>query len=75
MSHRDSRRARRVLSAAAPHVGASVVILAPGHEGNGLLATSMPTHSLEDLVAIETVLKEATKKLQHWKRQRVQAVA
>jgi hypothetical protein len=56
-------------------VGASVVILAPGHEGNGFLATSMPTHSLEDLVAIETVLKEATKKLQHWKRQRVQAVA
>jgi hypothetical protein len=75
MSNRASRRARRVLSAAAPHVGSNVVVIAPGCEGNGFLATSMPTRSPEDLMAIETMLKEATKKLQHWRHRRIEAIA
>ena len=69
MPSRDSRRARRVLSDAAPHVGPNVLVIAPGCEGNGFLATSMPTRSNEDLVAIESLLREATKKIQRWRRQ------
>lgn len=65
--NRQNKHAKRVLKDCAPHVGCSVVVVAPGCEGHGFLATSMPTHSSQDLAAIETMLHEATKRVRHWR--------
>ena len=63
----QNKRAKRVLEDCVPHVGRSVVVVAPGCEGHGFLATSMPTQSSQDLAAIETMLHEAVKRVRHWK--------
>lgn len=64
----SNRRAKRVLERSAPHVGADVIVVAPGIGGHGFLATSMPTQSLQDLDALGSVLREASKKVERWRR-------
>lgn len=66
----DSRRAKRLLEQAVPHIGRDVVIIAPGCTGDGYLATSMPTRTSHDLEKILTMLSEATKKVRRWQRRR-----
>ena len=71
MTKRATRRAKRLLDEAAPHVGADVIIIAPGCNGQGYFATSMSTRSAQDLEATMTLVNEALKKLRRWHRRRV----
>lgn len=72
MAQRSSaRRTKRILQEAAPHVGAHVIIIAPGCNGDGYLATSMSTKSAHDIEALMTMTNEALKKLRRWHRNRL----
>lgn len=66
----NRRRAKRLLEEAAPHIGRDVVVIGPGTNGEGYLATSMPTKSAEDIAAILTMVEEARRKLLAWQRRR-----
>lgn len=67
---RGTQRARRMLAAAAPHVGVDVVVLAPGVNGAGYMATSMSTKSSADVEKVLTLVSEARKKLLALQRMR-----
>lgn len=70
MAKRATRRAKRLLEEAAPHIGRDVIIIAPGCTGDGYLATSMPTRTSHDLEALITMTNEALKRLRRWHRRR-----
>lgn len=55
---------------AVPHVGGEVIVLAPGTDGAGYLATSLPLLTPEDIRRALKITTEATKKLRAWERQR-----
>lgn len=65
-----TRRAKRVLSEAAAHVGPDVIVLAPGVNGAGYLATSLPMQSAENIDDAIVLVAEALKKLRRWRRER-----
>ena len=68
---RGTRRAKRTLEQAAPHVGRDVLVIAPGVEGTGYLATSMRIATAADLEPLIKLAQEATKKLKAWQRTRL----
>ncbi len=70
MPKRTRRAAKRLLDQAAPHIGRDVIIIAPGCNGEGYLASSMPTKTSHDLEALITMTNEALKKLRSWHRRR-----
>lgn len=72
MAKRALRRAKRLLEDAAPHIGRDVIIIAPGCNGHGYLATSMPTKTSQDLEDLITMTNEALKRLRSWHRRRTQ---
>lgn len=68
---KSTRRAKRILEEATPHVGTDVVVIAPGVNGAGYLSTSMPMATSQDLEDVITMTHEALKRLKHWHRARV----
>lgn len=64
-----SRRVKavRTLRDSIPHVGTDVIVISPD-----FYASSMPAASVEDIDAQLVLLKEATKKLTAWRRNRAQ---
>lgn len=66
----DVRRAKRLMEQAIPHIGRDVIVLAPGANGDGYFATSMPTRTSHDIEALMTMTNEAMKKLRAWHRAR-----
>jgi hypothetical protein len=60
-------KAVRALRDAIPHVSPDVIVIS-----TDFYATSMPSHSAEDLDAQLVLLKEAVKKLTAWRRNRAQ---
>lgn len=73
MSNKASaRRAKRLLEESIPHIGRDVIVIAPGCNGAGYLATSMPTRTAAELEDLITMTNEALKKLRRWQRARAQ---
>ena len=62
---RNVRRAKQVLEEAIVHVGPDVIIVS-----NDYLATNMSTATEGEFDSILVLLKEASKKIQAWKRTR-----
>lgn len=58
-------KAVRTLRDATPHVGPDVIVIS-----QDFYSTSMPTRTAEDIDAQLVLLKEATKKLTAWRRNR-----
>lgn len=67
-----SKAAKRVLQQAAPHVGAEVVIIAPGIEGQGYFASSVSVQNSKHLEYHIALVNEALKRLKQWHRRRLQ---
>lgn len=62
--------AKRVVENAIPHIGNEVIIIAPGCNGHGFFATSLPTKTSADMEKLITMTNEALKKLRSWQRNR-----
>ena len=73
----STHRAKRILAQAAPHVGRDVIVIAPGVEGTGYLASSLPLRTAAEIHNALVLAEEAVKKLRHWHRRarRVEAKA
>ena len=70
MAKGNNRRARRLLEQAAPHVGHDVIVIAPGVNGQGYIATSLPLKTSVDVQHIIRNTTEALKRMRRWERQR-----
>ena len=64
--------AKKILQQAAPHVGATVIVIAPGVEGSGYYASSIPVGHSKHLEFQITLVNEALKRLKQWHRRRLQ---
>lgn len=67
-----SRAAKRILQEAAPHVGSEVIVIAPGIEGQGYFASSVPVGSAKHIEFHIALVNEALKRLKQWHRRRLQ---
>lgn len=72
---KTNRRAKRLIEDAIPHIGENVVIIAPGVNGLGYLATTMPTRTAAELDDVIKMAEQALKKLRRWRTNRVKAEA
>ena len=68
---KTNRKAKRLIEDAIPHVGENVVIIAPGVNGAGYIATTMPTRTAAELGDVIAMTEQALKKLRRWRTNRV----
>lgn len=68
---KTNRKAKRLLEEAVPHIGSDVVIIAPGINGHGYVATTMPTRTSAELGDVIAMTEQALKKLRRWRTNRV----
>lgn len=65
-----AKKAKRILSEAAPFVGKDVIVIAPGPAGDGYFGTSISLSTSQGIAHALTLIDEAKKKLTRWQRQR-----
>lgn len=68
---KTNRKAKRLLEEAIPHIGDKVVVLAPGVNGHGYVATSMPTRTVAELNDVIVLVEQSLKKLRRWRSNRL----
>ena len=61
------RKAKRLLSEAAPHVGSAVVVIGEGRGDTEYLATSHSLNSALEVDASIAMVQQALKKLRRWR--------
>jgi hypothetical protein len=72
---KTNRKAKRLIEEAIPHVGNDVVIIAPGVNGHGYVATTLPTKTAANLSDMIVMTEQALKKMRRWRSQRMREEA
>lgn len=63
-----NKSAKRILHQATPHVGNEAIVIAPGVEGSGYYASSIPVGTSQSIGRNIALVNEALKKLKQWQR-------